>query len=474
MEKRRIYLMIEIKKRELEARLYFAFVASLNGYSVVFAKKGDIYYRRNLLKPGIVVFKSIGPNNTKMIDDFKKAGHEVVAWDEEAFVTPKEINFFIQRRINKENLHKLKYFFSWGEIENNYLCREFPEFKNNIKKTGNSRVDILKEKFNDVLEPEVKKIREEYGEFTLFLGNFGHINDVNSKKGETTSDNLDKQGIFKKGSKEHDWVLGTEKIMRDVFSILPKFFNEFSKNFPNKKLVIRPHPSERIEPYYEMINGFKNIYIVNDSKNTLSWIKASNSMISTNCTTSVEAFLLNRISINLFTSSNQEKQEFYLPPKVSINTISVDQTIKVLKDLYETSFSLETIKNNLDLDSVKVHINKALYNYSSEVCSVKEMLYYFDKIILRDDIKDKNINKFYFFYYLARSFIGRLKRKIIFIFSSQKDRDFSRYMNEKMAGFNFHEISNKFKIISEAGGKSIKDFQINELIPKIFCIEKKE
>ena len=49
--------MIEIKKRELEARLYFAFIASLEGYSVVFGKKGEIYARRNLLKPGIVILK---------------------------------------------------------------------------------------------------------------------------------------------------------------------------------------------------------------------------------------------------------------------------------------------------------------------------------------------------------------------------------------------------------------------------------
>ena len=69
------------------------------------------------------------------------------------------MNFFIKRRINKTNLKKLRYFFSWGEIEHNYLCKEFPDFKNNIKMTGNSRVDILKEKFNRVLDHETEIIK---------------------------------------------------------------------------------------------------------------------------------------------------------------------------------------------------------------------------------------------------------------------------------------------------------------------------
>ena len=40
--KKRIYLMFEVKKRELEARLYFALVAALKDYSIVVGNKADI------------------------------------------------------------------------------------------------------------------------------------------------------------------------------------------------------------------------------------------------------------------------------------------------------------------------------------------------------------------------------------------------------------------------------------------------
>ena len=84
------------------------------------------------------------------------------------------------------------------------------------------------------------------------------------------------QGIFLRGSPEHDWVLGTEKSEEDVFNLLPELFTEYSKSFPDKKLIIRPHPAEKIEPYIKMVDGFKNIIIVQDDRNVLSWIKASN------------------------------------------------------------------------------------------------------------------------------------------------------------------------------------------------------
>tara|TARA_B100001057_G_C22868395_1_gene957630 strand:- start:6278 stop:7705 length:1428 start_codon:yes stop_codon:yes gene_type:complete len=471
MKKKRIYLMIEIKKRELEARLYFAYIASLKGYSVVIANKGEIWLKRNFLRPGIVIFKSLGPNNTKLIDDIKKAGHEVVAWDEEAFVTPKEISFFVKKRILKENLLKLKYFFSWGEIEYEYLCKEFPEFKDNIIKTGNSRVDILKKKFSNVLDHEVNEIREKCGQFTLFLGNFPSINNFYYDDGECMSDVLHKQGTFKKGGKENNYVLRNEKSMKDVFRLLPDFFKKYSKKFPDNTLIIRPHPVEKIEPYVKMISGLKNIQIISDDRNALSWIKASDIMISSNCTTSVEAFLLERSNINFFVSKDLKDQEFYLPSIVSTNTNSVEETINLLENIYNKSFSNEFINNSDKIDIHYKNVKRALYNYDENICSVSEMLIHLDKINVNNNRDDKKINKIFFYYLFLRSHLGRLKRKISFIFKSKKDKRTEKYLRKKMIGFDFKEVTKKLKLIIQAGKKDKKNFKVKELIPKIFCVE---
>ena len=75
--KKRIYLMIEIFRREADARIYFAVKAALKNYSVIIANKSDIWAKRNELKKGIVLFKSLGKTNLKLIRDLKKSGHKI-------------------------------------------------------------------------------------------------------------------------------------------------------------------------------------------------------------------------------------------------------------------------------------------------------------------------------------------------------------------------------------------------------------
>ena len=470
--KKRIYLMMEIKKRELEARLYFAYVAAMNGYSVVIGKKGDIWTRRNLLRPGIVVFKSIGPNNTKLIDDILKSGHKVVAWDEEAFVTPKEINFFIQFRLNRLNFKKLEYFFTWGEVEYEYLSKEYKEFKDKIYKTGNSRIDILKGENFKVFNSEIDEIKKKHGEFCLFLGNFGRTNNLTFKdKTEGYVKYQLKEGTFKPGTPAHKFALNNEFISRGVFDQLPNLFKEFSLNFPDKKMIVRPHPSEKLEPYKEMLKGIKNVILASDDNNTLSWIKASDFIVSSNCTTSIEAFLLNKPSINYWPFDDQKEQEFYLPDKVSLNANTYEELNNLIRSLYKNNF--ESIKNIYKNESVKKDLNKAFHNYNSKICSASEMLKFLNKINVPSK-KDKKIGFFYFYYYLARSFARIVKDKVLYTIKDDHYKNFKKYMKAKMVNFKYKELNSKFKIIVRSNHENHKSFTVKEIIPKIFSIEKKD
>ena len=105
--------------------------------------------------------------------------------------------------------------------------------------------------------------------------------------------------------------------------------------------------------------------------------------------------------------------------------------------------------------------------------TTKEMLNHLEKISLKNYRQDKNINKFYFFYYLLRSYLGIIKHKFRTFFASQEKRDYEKYMQAKTAGFNIIEVKQKFKIIVDAGEKNIDDFDVKEIIPRIFCVENK-
>lgn len=464
---------MEIKKRELEPRLYFASVATKKGYSVVIAKKADIWARRNLLRPGIVLFKSLGPNNILLINDMIEAGHQIAAWDEEAFVTPKEINYWIKKRINRENFKKLKYFFSWGTVENDYLCNEYPEFKDRIIATGNSRIDILKKKNFSVFDQEIKEITNAHGEFCLFLGNFGRINNKTFNKGETSVDRAVIEKIFQVGSSEYNFAKDYEAQQSKIFNQIPFLFEEFSKNFPSKKLIVRPHPSERLEPYYTAAKGMKNIKIIEDDFNTLSWIKASDFIISSNCTTSVEAFFLNKTSVNYFPFLESQKQQFYLPNMVSFNAESLKKLMILLEKIYSNLDKgiLNELPNVENIDKV---LREAFSNYEDKICSVENMIKCLDKIKIIKNSKDKNINFYYFNYYLVRSYVRILKENILKIVNGKNYREFKDYMKSKMVNFKYNEINYKFKAILESNNQTVKEYQVKEIIPKIFCFEKND
>jgi len=144
--KKRIYLMIEILKRELDSRLYFALKAAFKDFSVVIGNKSDIWAKRNELQKGLVIFKSLGKTNLRLIKDLKESGHKIAAWDEEAFVMPQKFNFFVKRRIYEENLKYVDYFFTWGSREQNYLKSNYKKYNKIFHKTGNTRIDVLKKK----------------------------------------------------------------------------------------------------------------------------------------------------------------------------------------------------------------------------------------------------------------------------------------------------------------------------------------
>ena len=102
---KRIYLILEVKKRELDSRCYFAIKSCLNDYEVVICKKYNFYVNKKFLKSGMVILKSAGKNYIKEIIKIKSIGHSLSVMDEEGlmYFSPED---FIQRRIYKKNLNQ--------------------------------------------------------------------------------------------------------------------------------------------------------------------------------------------------------------------------------------------------------------------------------------------------------------------------------------------------------------------------------
>ena len=173
---KRIYTVIENKKRELDSRIFFALAMNERNYSVGFGKKQNLYQYSNYIKKGLFLMKSIGPRNYDKILNLKKNGHQVSSWDEEGFVIFNDE--FTKIRNDVRCLKEIDYLYTWGSEQNKNLQNVFPQFQKKIISTGHPRFDLLKKENRFFLEHDAQKIRDKYGKFILVVTKFGVGNAV--------------------------------------------------------------------------------------------------------------------------------------------------------------------------------------------------------------------------------------------------------------------------------------------------------
>ena len=460
--KPRIYFLIEVKKREFESRIYFATKAASLGFSVVIAKKSAIFDRRKNLQRGLIIFKSIGPNNIKAMIEYKKLGYTIGTIDEEGMMFFSEKHYCASRSI--KNLKLVDIFFCWGKKEYSAIINNYPEFKNKIFITGNQRIDILKNKVNQKYLKRAKMIKKEHGNFILFTTMFTLANSKMAESKDINRSNIVNALIKKGWSEDSDYV----RIMKDYIQFQKEniklsinFIKQFPINFPNKKMIIRPHPNEKTELWFELAKNLKNVNVIFDDESTCPWIKASNFLITSNCTTSVESFMLGKKSIN-FVSNLFKKCQFLAPKMVSENITSLDQLNNVVEK-FNPSFEIDERKN------INKKLAEIIYNCSNENCSAENMLNILGKKLnLNEEYKkDKfdNVFCFYFFqfYYLIRFYYRK--------FFTKQDKALIDLITQKLKKLYFQEIVETVSEYSRALKIDEKKLKIKEIYPQVFIIE---
>ena len=453
---------MEIKKRELDARIYFAMKAASLGYSVCFGKKASIYYYRNFLAKGLVFFKSFGTRNTVLIDKIKSAGHKILGWDEEGMTyMPEEYN---DKRLYRKNFVKMELFFSWGDVDTDIIKKYHPDQLKKVFKVGNSRVDVLKSPFNKFYWSEAEKIKEKYGDFILFPTVF-------TKLLTSTVYKLDIEKIAEAYYDTDSPSLLVIKRMKnqqnEILKVINEFFKRFSKECPNLKLIVRPHPAENLEYWFKNLKEYKNIEVIFDDQNTASWIAASKLLVSTNCTTAIEAFFLGKKSIN-FLPFKDERVEYELPKICGLVVRDINSLMGMVKNTEQNQEISDF--NNLNIDH-KI-ISKWLSNAFSH-CSVEKTINIIDKnneisSFFKKSFKDKFCNKFFFIVFSAikkmRFFYHSLlsKKKYLTI-------DMATLIDQKFPGLNKNEIEHRVNFFSQFFKN--KKFIVKELYPGVFSID---
>ena len=464
MEKR-VYLLMETKKRELDSRCYFAVKSCLKNFSVVLSKKDSFYKNKKHLKPGFVFFKSLGRNYYTEIKKAKKLGFKICAQDEEGLqIFDKED--YLDRRLYYDNLDYLDYIFTWGKRDYEMLSDLPQKIRDNIYITGSPRIDILKNPINFIYAEEAKKIKKKYGNFFLFNTYFTFSNHFFLKDKEKKSLALEAEGssekslIYKRG-------LQMKEFQSKTMAKSLEFIKDFASKFPNEKLIIRPHPSENHEIWFQTAKKLDNVDCIYDDQNTCSWMMASSFSISSNCTTSIESFLLGKFNYN-FRPIIDEKVEFDLPKICGINVETVEKLINKIsifldKNTDEKIFTAEYPKK---VDKLKNY----MANVEEKKCSVDEILNFLSKDINESIfVKEKYMSRFVLFLNKQIRRIAFYKMRIMGVFT-KKTKDKIEFAIQKFPDLSESELRAKISNILKK--MNIDDnLIIKEIYPGSFLIK---
>lgn len=350
-----IHLPVEIKVRELEARVLTACIAVQYGYGVLMGRNG--FNTDGKYPKGIYFDKCI---SSYKVDNIKQQteelGNKVVSLDIEGLVYQTR-DRFLRIRTSQETVDMSSLIFTWGK-EQYDMFNERYSVPDKLVVTGSPTADLWQEKMRFLYQDKADQIKEKYGDFILIPSNFSTV--INANGDDFLLKHFKNNGLVTNREEEkelYDSIHFYKSIFTDFIKIIPIIANE-NKNI---NVIIRPHPGDDMSFWDKFAKTCpENVKVVYEG-NVTPWILASKVLVHNNCSTGIEAFAMNK-PVVAYVPHRDKRFEQNIP-----NTIS--QTAKTTEKLLEL-INLNISEPGLGREELKKEIfNRYIENndvFSSE------------------------------------------------------------------------------------------------------------
>lgn len=282
---------VETIVRELDYRLVLAARLARPGVTLLMGNHTDIYELGLRMRGAVYVGKHIlnlNPNSvTDRYEAMKAQGHRVVFLHEEGAIFNGDRAAWEKGLIRKFDPRWMKTedtICAWGEAQAEVYKRLAPDHAGSIRTTGHPRFDLCKDRYRPLYAAESDALRREFGKFLLVNTNF------------TLSNSM--QGW--------DWCMKRDSIKADDAAARNRAFDYFGYDlrrvtyyiqlmsrladaFPERQIVLRPHPSENMDIYETLLKHVPRVHI-RKSGSLVAWLHAAEVLIHTDCTTALEAY----------------------------------------------------------------------------------------------------------------------------------------------------------------------------------------
>ncbi len=330
-----LYLPIEVKVRELDAKLLISYYAIQQGYNVIIGDHPMVEQVAAFFPKGIFLSKG-GPKGfrKRTVSKALEKGQSVVELDEEGLLIEK--NKYIRDRMRKDMLIHIEQEYCWGAHQKQIISSAYPDMSKKCHIVGNPRLDLLTAKYREIYREEASILQEKYQDFILINTRFSLYNGA-------------------KKTRENVFVEPIKKL----YLAFVEMIEETAKEFPNINIVIRPHPGENIRSYLQIFRKLQNVHVVHEGS-IIKWLLAAKVIIHNGCTSGIEAFLLDKPVIAYLPFA---EGDIFLPNQVGLQVTSMPY-------LHQT---IRTISNYNQMK----HTPESLYHY----CYWEKDSYSFDRIL---------------------------------------------------------------------------------------------
>ncbi len=306
-----LYLPVETAARELDAKLLLALFAAGKGMRVIIGNRALMNNMLHRFEPGIYLSHNFDKGRQRILKLLAQMGHHVLAWDEEGLVWVDEASY-CARRVFPGSVARLDAIFAWGGEHGLTLRKTCGISGAKILETGNPRADMLRPELRGIYARKALELRDEFGDFILINSNFGWLNYALAKNAKAIKSEQELESIAVKSRHSLGYLKHRYLTFCSFVDLLPLL----ARRYPERKIIVRPHPSENCEGWQQAAGGFDNIHVKYDS-DLVPWLLGAHSILHNGCTTAVEAALLGKTAI-MYSAHDGGAFEIRQPASVSM------------------------------------------------------------------------------------------------------------------------------------------------------------
>ncbi len=312
-----------LKAREFDGNAMLAFAAAERGWGVLLGHK-SLRYRTDLPR-GMHIEKNIAPGTAPKMADTLARGRKLSACCEEGLVYSNAEEYG-RRKIERDAYDLLERFFCWGENHAHDMVDMLQCNGDKIVVTGNPRFDLHRPDLRTFFDDRVERIRRRYGPYILITTKFSQHNGYVSR--DTALQKMKVLGKVQTDEQEKE-ACGQMEFHRAGFLGFMDAIDAVSRRYPDHTIIVRPHPSERHDPWKAKAATLKNVEVLCEG-NVAEWILGADLLIHNNCTTGVEAYLLGKPAIS-YRPLCDPRFDLFLPNALSTEAFDLDELLDLVE-----------------------------------------------------------------------------------------------------------------------------------------------